>query len=150
VPDARVHGVTPSHWIAAYDFVGGGINHRKDVLILKVEVNLARNWVILRHPGLAIEMQSFDDFVLLHIKDRFRVAPLVGNIHFVKRRGVSAAIRFLLRVQFFDDLHLPQINHVRLSGRQMCCQQIMIVSINRQIIEPFAWRPRQVKLCQLL
>jgi hypothetical protein len=66
--------------IPANNFVGYGIDHGKHVLILQVDVYLARNRVELRHTSLAIETQSLDDLVLRHVNNRFRIAALVGDV----------------------------------------------------------------------
>ena len=84
---------TFSNTVAANNLVGCWIDHRENVLVLKVDVDLARNWIILRHPSFALEMQSLDDLVLLHIDNGLCLPALVGNVKFVKRSGVRTAIR---------------------------------------------------------
>src|SRR5207248_9328856 len=100
-----------SNAISSDHLVRCWINDRKNVLVLEVDVDLTCNWIVLRHPRFAVEMQSLDDLVLLHIDDGLRLAALVRNIKFVKRSGVRAAIRLSLRGQLLDDLHLFQIDH---------------------------------------
>ncbi len=92
------------------DFVRRGIDDRENVLVLQVHVHLAGDGIVLRHPGLTVEMQSLDDFVLGHVHDRFGLSSLIGDVELVKRSRVRASIRFCLRLQFLNDLHLLQID----------------------------------------
>src|SRR5437870_8940720 len=41
--------------ILAHDPVGGGIDHRENILVLKVDIDLARDRVVLRHARFAVE-----------------------------------------------------------------------------------------------
>jgi len=41
--------------ITAYHRVADGIDHRKDILILKVDIDLTRHRIVLRHTRLAVE-----------------------------------------------------------------------------------------------
>src|SRR5882724_8055626 len=79
--------------ISPHDFVSRRINDRENVLILKIYIHLASNRIVLRHACFAIEMQGLDDFVLGHVNHCFCFASLIGNIEFMKRGGVSAAVR---------------------------------------------------------
>src|SRR5205814_10229482 len=120
VKSHSVIAFTLSNAISSDHLVRCWINDRKNVLVLEVDVDLACNWIVLRHPRFAVEMQRLDDLVLLHIDDSLRLAALVGNIKFVKRSGVRAAIRLSLRGQLLDDLHLFQI------GRASCRDSVLV------------------------
>ena len=133
-------------------------------------------------------MQGLDDFVLCDVHDRFCLPAFIRNVELVKRRRVSASIRFGFGFQFFDHLHLLQINdadgvvarirrvdffelrhvldplgarcigncchhfvrtevnHIRLPSCQMSGNKVVIVRVDRQIIESFSARPWQIKL----
>ena len=101
---ARPDGISP------YNLVRRGIDDRKDVLILQIDVDLAGDGIVLRHPGFAVEMQRPDNLVVLHINDSFRLAPFIGNVQLVERRRVGAAVRLGFGLEFLDDLHLFQVN----------------------------------------
>jgi hypothetical protein len=78
---------------------------------LEVDIDFARNGIVLRHSGFTVEMQTLDDLVLLHSYDRLCLAALVRNVKFVKRSGVRTAIRLGLGRQLLDDLHLFKVDH---------------------------------------
>src|SRR5437879_3059898 len=46
---------TSLNGITAYHRVADGIDHRKDILVLKVDIDLTRQRIVLRHPRLAVE-----------------------------------------------------------------------------------------------
>ena len=96
--------------VASHYLVCCRINHRKNVPVLQVDVDLARNWIVLRHPGFTVEMQSLDNPVLLNINDGFGLASLVGNVELMERSGIGAAIRLSFRRQLLDHLHLFQVD----------------------------------------
>src|SRR6267378_8344117 len=77
--------LTAPYRITPYDFIGGRIDDRENVLLLKVDIHLARDWIVLRHPSFTVEMQSLDDFVLGHVHDGFGFPAFVRDIELVKR-----------------------------------------------------------------
>src|SRR5215813_672312 len=85
-----------SNTVSADNFISLRVDDCKDILILKIDVNFAGNWIILWHPGFAVEMQSLNDFVLLHINDSLRFSALIGNIELVEGGCIGASIRLCL------------------------------------------------------
>src|ERR1700686_5077006 len=59
-----------SYWIPPNHLVRYWINDRKNVLILQVDVDFARDRIVLRHSGLSIEMQRFDNCIFPDVHDR--------------------------------------------------------------------------------
>ncbi len=51
-----VVSLAASHGIPAHNGIRRGVDDRKNVLVLQVHVHLARDRVVLRHTGLAVEM----------------------------------------------------------------------------------------------
>src|SRR6266571_2671084 len=103
--------LTSPHTVASDHRVRCWIDHRKDVLVLKVDVDLASNRVVLRHPCFTVEMQSLDDLVLLNINNGLCLPALVRNVKLVKRSGIRTAIGLGFGGQLLDHLHPFQIDH---------------------------------------
>ncbi len=100
-----------SDWIPSNDLVRCRINDGENVLVLQVDIHPARDGVVLGHSRFTVEMQRLDDFVLGHIHNRFRFAPLGRDVELMKGSRVSAAIRFGFGLQFLDDFHLLQVHN---------------------------------------
>src|SRR5215831_18321776 len=83
---------TTSHRIASNDFVRRGIDDCEDILILQIHIDFLSNGVVLRHTGLAVEMQRLHNFVLFYINDALRSATLVRNIELLEPGCMSAAV----------------------------------------------------------
>src|SRR5215475_13100433 len=93
----------PADGIAGDDFIGCGIDYRKDVRVLEIDVNPARNRVVLWHAGLTLEAQRLDDLVGRNVDDGFGFAALVGNIELVKWWRIRASVRLGFAFELFDD-----------------------------------------------
>ncbi len=65
--------------IAGDDFVRCRINDSEKILVLQIHVYLLSNRIILRHPRLAVEMESLHDLVSDHLNDRLGFAAFVGS-----------------------------------------------------------------------
>lgn len=65
-----------AHRIATDHGIRCRVDHREDILILQVHVDLACDRVVLRHAGFASELQGFDDFILVHVHHRLGLASL--------------------------------------------------------------------------
>jgi len=79
--------------IAPDDLIGRRIDHGEDVLVLQIHVDLPRHGIVLRHAGLALEVQRLDDGVGAHVNNRFRLAAFVRDVQLVERRRVRAPVR---------------------------------------------------------
>ena len=95
------HAVVPFAFpdrIPAHNRIGRGIDHRKNVLVLEIDVHLARDRIVLRHPRFTLEVQRFHDLVFRHVDDGFCFAALVRHIEFVEGSGISAPVRLRFRL----------------------------------------------------
>ena len=88
-------------WIAPDDLVRFRINDRENVLVLQVDVHLTGDGIVLRHAGFTVEMQRLDDFVLGHIHNRFRFAPLVRDVELMKGAAYVLPSGFASVFKFF-------------------------------------------------
>ena len=174
---------------APYDFVRCRVNDRKNVLILKVHVDLTRHRIVLRHSCFTVEMQGLHDLVFSHIDDGFGFATLVRDVQLVERGCVSASVWLRFRFQLLDNLHLLQVDdancvvmrvrriellefrnifHAFGAGRvanrrhdfvrselndicpirrKMCRNQVVVVGVDRQVVEALSSRSREVNRC---
>ena len=108
------HPVIPfaaSHRIAPYHFIRGRIDDGENIPVLEVDVHFLGDGIVLRHSRFTVEVQRLHEIVRSDIHDGFRLAPFIGNVQLVKRRSVSAAVRFGFGGNFLDDLHLPKVHH---------------------------------------
>jgi hypothetical protein len=56
-------------------------------------------------------MQRAHDLILLHVNNGFGFASYIGDVEFMKRRCVRAAVWLGFSLEFLDDLYLFKINH---------------------------------------
>ena len=63
--------------ISPHHLICRRINDRKDVLILQINVYLAGDGIVLRHPGFTVEMQRAHDLILLHVNNGFGFASFI-------------------------------------------------------------------------
>lgn len=101
----------PPNGISPYHLVRCGLNDRKDVLILEIDVHFAGYGIALWHPGFTVEMQRAYNLVLLHVDYGFGSPPLIGDVQLVERSGIGAAVRLGRSFEFLNDLHLFKVNH---------------------------------------
>lgn len=85
--------LAPPNGISLYHLVRQRIDDRKDVLILQIDIDLAGNGIILRHPGFTVETQGTYNLVLVYVDDDFGSPSFVGNVQLVEGSGVGAAVR---------------------------------------------------------
>src|SRR6267142_5375670 len=104
VPATALDGIPPYHRVS------GGIDHREDVLVLKVDVYLPGHGIVLWDTGLTVEPQHLDDGVCPDVDDAFRFRALVGDVRLVEGRGVRDSVGLLFRWQSLDDAHERQID----------------------------------------
>jgi len=97
--------------IATNQSIGRRINDGENILVLQVDVNLARHRVVLRHSRFTVEVQSVGDFILPHIHDGLCLSAFIGDVQLVKRRSASASVRFRFRFQFPHNLHLLEVHY---------------------------------------
>src|SRR5260370_15035261 len=88
-----------------------GIDDGEALGVLQVDVNKFCNWVVLRHPSFAVEMERLDDGVGADVNYSFCLATFVRDVEFVKRRGIGAAIGLGLGLELLDDFSLGDVDY---------------------------------------
>src|SRR6267142_31730 len=142
VPATALDGIPPYHRVS------GGIDHREDVLVLKVDVYLPGHGIVLWDTGLTVEPQHLDDGVCPDVDDAFRFRALVGDVRLVEGRGVGDPVRLLFRWKSLDEAHARQIDDTNLVFSPVCCVDLPAL-IDRQIVEAFTRRAREFELGDL-
>src|SRR6266487_3212841 len=66
-----------SYRITRCNFVRRRIDHGEEVLVLEIDVDLARHGIVLRHSGLALKAKSIDDLVFSYVYYRHCAPALV-------------------------------------------------------------------------
>src|SRR5213594_3268936 len=89
------HSVIPVAFpnaVAPDDLIRLRVYHRKNILVLEIDIYLAGDGIVLWHPSFAVEVQRLNDFVLLYIDDGLSFSSFIRHIKLVEGSGVRAAI----------------------------------------------------------
>src|SRR6185436_15874374 len=97
--------------VTPHNVVGRRVDHGEHILLLKIYVDLARDWVVLRHPSLPSKVNGIDDLVFSYIHDRYCTPALVRNVQSMERLCVRTAIRLRLGRKFLYYPHLVEIDY---------------------------------------